>query len=88
MQQSFTDVEYSGRKRTTRREEFLSIMDAVIPWGELTAIIEPYYPKGKRGRTPQGIEKMLRMLLLQDWFTLSDEMVKDAIYKLHPKSWT
>jgi hypothetical protein len=28
-------------------------------------MIEPYYPNGKRGRPPMGIEKMLRMYLLQ-----------------------
>ena len=44
------------------------------------AYIAPYYPSGKRGRPPKGIEKMLRMYLLQCWFNLSDEGVEDAIY--------
>ena len=79
-QQSFSDMEYSLRKRTTKREEFLDIMDEIIPWDEWVGIIEPYYPNGKRGRPPMGIEKMLRMYLLQCWFTLSDEGVEDAIY--------
>lgn len=79
-QQSFTDIEYGLRKRITRREEFLRVMNDIIPWGEWVSYIEPYYPKGKRGRPPMGIEKMLRMYLLQCWFTLSDEGVEDAIY--------
>jgi IS5 family transposase len=79
-QPSFSDVEYSLRKRKTKREEFLRIMDDIIPWDEWVAYIEPYYPRGERGRPPLGIEKMLRMYLLQCWFNLSDEGIEDAIY--------
>ena len=79
-QQTFSDVEYCGRKRKTKREEFLEIMDEIIPWDEWVSIIVPYYPSGKRGRPPKGIEKMLRMYLLQVWFNLSDEGTEDAIY--------
>ena len=71
-QGTFTDIEYSGRKKKTRREEFLEIMDEMIPWDEWVGVIESYYSKGKRGRPPMGIEKMLRMYLLQIWFNLSD----------------
>ena len=71
-QETFTDIEYSCRKKKTRREEFLEIMDEIIPWDEWVGVIEPYYPKGKRGRPPMGIEKMLRIYLLQIWFNLSD----------------
>ena len=79
-QQTFSDMEYSSRKRKTKREEFLEIMDEIIPWDEWVGVIEPYYPSGKRGRPPKGIEKMLRMYLLQVWFNLSDEGTEDAIY--------
>ena len=79
-QQTFSDLEYSARKRKTRREEFLEIMEEIIPWDEWVDYIAPYYPNGKRGRPPKGIEKMLRMYLLQCWFNLSDEGVEDAIY--------
>lgn len=79
-QQSLADMEYANRKRKTKREEFLEIMDEVIPWEEWVAIVEPYYPNGKRGRPPRGVETMLRMYLLQNWFNLSDEGVEDAIY--------
>ncbi len=72
-QQTFSDIEYSMRKRTTKREAFLDAMDECIVWDEWCALIEPYYFKGKRGRPPMGIEKMLRMYLLQVWFNLSDE---------------
>lgn len=79
-QQNFTDIEYGNRKRKTKRDEFLAAMEAVIPWAEMVALIVPYYPNGRRGRPPRGIETMLRMYLLQCWFNLSDEGVEDAIY--------
>jgi len=79
-QQSLSDMEYGNRKRITRREEFLDIMDEIIPWDEWVSLIVPHYPTGKRGRPPVGIETMLRMYLLQCWFNLSDEGVEDAIY--------
>lgn len=40
-------------------------MGEIIPWGECVGVIESYYPKGRRGHPPMGIEKMLRMYLLQ-----------------------
>ncbi len=49
-QETFTDIEYSYRKRKTKREEFLEIMDEIIPWEEWVGVIEPYYPKGKKGK--------------------------------------
>ncbi len=53
-QQTFSDIEYSMRKRTTKREAFLDAMDECIVWDEWCALIEPYYFKGKRGRPPTG----------------------------------
>jgi IS5 family transposase len=79
-QTTFSDMEYSNRKRPTKREEFLDIMEEIIPWDEWVEFVRPYYPDGKRGRPTTGIERMLRMYLLQIWFNLSDEGVEDAIY--------
>jgi IS5 family transposase len=55
-------------------------MDAVIPWARLIALIEPHYPKAGQGRQPLGLEKMLRIYFLQQWFNLSDPQAEDAIY--------
>ena len=79
-QQSFTDIEYGQRRHSTKREVFLEKMDAILPWDRWVSFIEPFYPNGQRGRRPQEIERMLRMLLLQTWFNLSDEGIEDAIY--------
>jgi len=59
---------------------FLARMEEVIPWSELIAVIEPFYPKGERGRPPVGLERMLRMHFLQQWYGLADEALEDAIY--------
>ncbi len=55
-------------------------MDAVIPWSTLLALIEPHYRKAGRGRQPVGLEKVLRIYFLQQWFNLSDPQAEDAIY--------
>lgn len=68
------------RKKVTKREEFLESMDKMIPWDDWVNIIAPYYPSGKRGRPVRGIETMLRMYLMQNWFNLSDAAIEDTIY--------
>lgn len=82
-QSSFTDIEYGNRRRVSRREDFLTLMDATIPWQAWVGLIEPYYyddRPGKLGRKAKPVETMLRMYLLQVWFSLSDEGVEEAIY--------
>lgn len=81
MQASFSELEYAAKKKVTRRDRFLGEMDAVTPWSALVAEIEPFYPKGTgRGRPPIGVERMLRMYVVQQCFGLSDEGIEDALY--------
>src|SRR5271157_4140125 len=79
-QMSFAQAEYAGKKKITRREKFLGEMERVVPWMRLVARIEPHYPKGERGRPPVGLERMLRLYFLQQWYTLADEALEDALY--------
>jgi IS5 family transposase len=79
-QPSFSQAEFADKKKITRREKFLARMEAVIPWPRLLAVIEPFYPKGQRGRPPIGLERMLRMYFLQQWYGLADEALEDALY--------
>ena len=79
-QMSFAQSEYAGKKKMTRRERFLGEMEKVVPWARLVAVIEPHYPQGKRGRPPIGIERMLRIYFLQQWYALADEALEDALY--------
>jgi IS5 family transposase len=78
-QTSFSQLEFEGKKRVTRREKFLADMERVVPWCELEAAIAPHYPKGRRGRPPVGLARMLRVYFVQQWYGLSDEGVEDAI---------
>jgi transposase, IS5 family len=71
---------WNGKGKLTRRERFLAEIDAVIPWPRLLRLIEPHYPKAGQGRRPLGLEKMLRIYFLQQWFNLSDPQAEDAIY--------
>ena len=76
---SFSQAEFQRKKRLTKREVFLAEMEKIMPWAELLAVVEPHYPKGKRGRPPIGLERMLRVYFVQQWNNLSDEGVEDAI---------
>jgi len=79
-QQTLAVVGFERYGRQTRRAEFLAAMEVVVPWSELVALIEPHYPKAGNGRPPVGVERMLRIYFLQQWFNLSDPGVEDALY--------
>src|SRR6516165_1445772 len=66
--------------KTTRRAVFLAEMERVVPWPGLCGLIEPFYPKPGNGRPPIGVERMLRIYFLQQWFNLSDPAVEEALY--------
>ena len=56
-QKTFTDIEYSFRKKKTKREEFLEIMDEIIPWDEWVGVIKPIIPRGSVAVRPWGLRK-------------------------------
>src|SRR3954447_16721825 len=79
-QGSFSQAEYAGKKKQTRRDRFLAEMEAVVPWARLVERLRPLYPKGERGRPPIGLERMLRIHFLQQWYGLADGAMEDALY--------
>jgi IS5 family transposase len=79
-QQTFADGTFELHSKTTRRAAFLAEMERVVPWAELCAVIAPYYPKGEGGRPTVGLERMLRIYFLQQWFNLSDPAAEESIY--------
>lgn len=80
-QQSLATAGFEIYRKRTRRDEFLSQMDQVVPWAKLCALVEPVYPKGEgAGRPTVGLERMLRIYFLQQWFNLSDPAVEEALY--------
>jgi len=79
-QGSFSQAEYAGKKKQTRRDKFLAEMEQVVPWPRLVERLRPLYPKGARGRPPIGLERMLRIHFLQQWYGLADGAMEDALY--------
>lgn len=84
-QPTFAEVSFDPYRKPTRRERFLDEMNRVVPWADLVAVIEPVYPRAEGpGRPPVGIERMLRLHCLQQWFNLSDPAVEEALYDARP----
>ena len=71
---------FERHNRATRKAAFLARMETLVPWTEFCALIEPHYPKAGNVRPPIGVERMLRMYLLANWFNLADEACEDALY--------
>ena len=71
---------FEKHNRATRMAEFLARMESLMPWAEFCTVIEPHYPKAGNGRPPVGLERMLRMYCVANWFNLSDEACEDALY--------
>ena len=66
--------------KRTRKVEFLADMERVVPWGPLVELVAPYAPEGRRGRPPFSVETMLRIHFMQQWFTLSDPAMEEALH--------
>jgi transposase, IS5 family len=79
-QGSFSQAEYAGKKKQTRRDKFLAEREQVVPWARLVERLRALYPKGERGRPPIGLERMLRIHFLQQWYGLADGAMEDALY--------
>src|SRR6187200_3651496 len=76
------NAQYEQYRKPTRRDVFLTTMEQIVPWAALCEVIEPHYPKAGNGRPPVGLERMLRMYLLANWFNLGDEACEDALYDI------
>lgn len=57
----------------TKKKEFLSQIERIVPWGEWIELIRPHYYKGERGNKPYDLERMLRIYLVQNLYDLSDK---------------
>ncbi len=75
-----TGTGFELHARPTRKVEFLAKMEVLMPWSEFCALIDPHYPRAGNGRPPVGLERMLRMYWIANWFNLADEACEDALY--------
>ena len=57
-------------------------MHGLIPWDRLEARVEPFYPKGGRGRRPYPLAVMLRVHCVQLFYNLSDPGMEDLLYEV------
>jgi IS5 family transposase len=83
-QLGFSDYEITTAKKQTKREKFLSKMELVVPWQALIDLIEPHYPKaaGKAACRPILLATMLLIHLLQQWYSLSDPAMEEALIEV------
>ena len=82
IQISFSDAEYAGKRKKTRREVCLDEMELVVPSKALLGLIESHYPVAGRGRRPYPLASMLRVHLMQNWFALSAPAMNEAPYEI------
>ena len=64
---------------STKKKEFLGIMEKLIPWSEWVGIVQPHYYKGERGNKPYDLELMLRIYVLQHLYNLADDVARNEI---------
>ncbi|MCU0616459.1 MAG: IS5 family transposase [Gemmatimonadaceae bacterium] len=79
-QRTYADVILSNKRRTTRREQFLTERDRVIPRATVEALVALHYPKAGRGRRPLPMRTLLRIHFLQRWFNQSDPQAADMLH--------
>jgi transposase, IS5 family len=75
------DLGLNLNKRRTRKAVFLDEMNLVVPWTELLSLIAPHAPRAKTGRPPFELETMLRIHFVQQWFSLSDLAMEEALFE-------
>jgi transposase, IS5 family len=86
---SLATMGYELITKRTRKRIFLEEMNLVVPWTELVGLIQPHaspQPTSKGGRPAFGVETMLRIHFLQQWFGLSDPAMEEALEDI-PMYW-
>jgi IS5 family transposase len=79
---TFADNEFNNKRRNTRKEIFLSRMNELMPWDQLEAVIELFYPKAGNGRTSYPLSTMFGIHCMQHWYNMSDPAMEDALYEI------
>jgi IS5 family transposase len=55
-----------------------------VPWQRLVELVEPHYPttREKGGRPPYSLDTMLRIHLMQQWYSLSHPAMEEALIEV------
>ena len=83
-QPSFSDYEQSSAKKRSKKKKFLAEMGQVVTRQPLVDLIEPIYPKvsSKGGRPSYPLATMLRIHLMQEWYSLRGPAMDDALIEV------
>lgn len=70
-----------ARRKVTRRERFLALMDQAMPWDWLLATVQPHWPPTDGNRVAcHRLDQLLRLYFLQHWYSLDDDALEDALH--------
>lgn len=70
--------------KRARKAAFLAEVKRVVPWAAPVELVAPCAPEGRRGCPSFSAETMLRIHFMQQWFTLSDPAMEDALHDMPP----
>jgi IS5 family transposase len=76
------DLGLSLTSKRTRKREFLAPMERVVSWAALVDLVAPHAPEDKKGRPPIPVQTMLRIHFMQQWFTLSNPAMEEALHHI------
>ena len=79
VQMNLLDGALSSRRKRSRGEKALLAIEALVDWDELVKVIEPLYKESRRGRPSVAIKYMIKILVLQHLYNLSDPRMEDAL---------
>ena len=72
------------KEAKTHKKEFLEQINRIMPWGDFTELVEPYYyEEGRRGNQPYALRLMLRIYVLQNCYDLGDDATHDEVIDSH-----
>jgi IS5 family transposase len=78
---TFAHIEYTGKRKQTRKQLLLIEMDRVVLWKGLIALLEPQHPDGEDGRPAYPLMAMLLTHPMQNWFGYSDPAMEESLYE-------
>lgn len=70
----------SMKNKKLRCQRFLNEMNLAMPWARICLQIQPFYQSSHFGRPKYPLELMFKIYCLQQWYSLSDPAIEEAIY--------